>query len=87
MKNLFTLLFLMFAMSITTQAQYSEDFESGIPAGWVTTGQWVHGNAGTLSSQYWNIPAHTQFMGINSDAGGQGTHVTGDVVTADIDLS
>jgi hypothetical protein len=87
MKNLFTSFLILLFAAFTAQAQYSEDFESGIPAGWTTTGQWAHGNAAAHSSQYWTIPAHTQFIGINSDAAGNGTNVTGEVVTADIDLS
>ena len=87
MKQLITFILIFFAAIFTVQAQYSEDFESGIPAGWTVTGDWAHGNSGSLSSQYFNIPTHTNFMGINSDAAGNGAHVLGDFTTTAIDLT
>ena len=87
MKKLFTFLFVLLTTTFAVQAQWSEDFENGIPAGWETTGQWAHGDNTAHSSQYWAVPAGSLFMGINSDAAGQGTHVIGDVTTPDIDLT
>ena len=87
MKKLFTFLFALLLTTFAAQAQWSEDFENGWPAGWTYTGLWAHGDAAAHSSQYFQIPAHTQFIGINSDGAGNGTHVFGEVVTTPIDLS
>ncbi|MCH8903198.1 MAG: T9SS type A sorting domain-containing protein [Bacteroidetes bacterium] len=48
------------------------DFEAGMPAGWTQTtlatdGGWLPGDAGTLSSQYWSIPTHTNILATNDD--------------------
>ena len=87
MKKLFTFLFALLATTFVAQAQWSEDFESGWPAGWTSTGQWAVGDAAAHSSQYWTVPPHTNFAGINSDGAGAGTHVMGDFTTSDIDLT
>lgn len=55
MKNLFTLLFALVALSINAQVYFTEDFEGGdLPAGWSQTsdasdGGFLVGNAGNLS--------------------------------------
>ena len=90
MKNLYTLTLLLLMTTISLQAQWSEDFENGIPADWTADDDWVHGDAAFHNSQSvtWNIPAHTQFVGINSDAvGNGGPQVTGNLTTSAIDLS
>jgi len=48
----------------------------------------VHGNASFHTSPTWSVPAHTLFMGINSDAAGQtGPQIMGTLTTPTIDLS
>jgi len=52
---------------------YNEDFESGIPCDWTLTQNagsagWLGGDSATLSSQFWSIPAHTNFAASNDDA-------------------
>lgn len=71
------------------QAQFfTEDFESGVPAGWEADGGWQLGDADALTSQYF-IPTSnaTQFMGTNDDALGNGGDASGRITTAEIDLS
>lgn len=57
----------------STTLPYSEDFESGIPCDWSlvqNTGSagWLGGDSAALSSQFWSIPAHTNFAASNDDA-------------------
>ncbi len=87
MKKLLTFSALMMTLSIISQAQFMEDFESGIPTGWVVNGDWLHGNANTMSSNDFQIPSHTNFMAINSDGAGAGNYIHGDFTTTPIDLS
>ncbi len=92
MKNVFTLILLVFAMSISVQAQYSEDFENGT-SDWTitnadnTVGSWVLGNSSTLSSAYFGPPAHTMFVGVNDDSPGAGSNTSGTIASGDIDLT
>ena len=62
-------------LSVSTFAQFSEDFEgtsgTALPAGWTqntaaTDGGYLTGT--DLSSQYFPIPAHTRYVGTNDDA-------------------
>lgn len=66
---------------------YTQDFEAGVPLGWTATGQWEWGNAAAVSSQYFNVPDHTNFMGFNDDALGNGTIASGRITTGPIDLT
>ena len=51
----------------------SENFEGGsFPSSWTQTtlasdGGWLYGNNTSLSSQYWPVPAHTNFVATNDD--------------------
>jgi hypothetical protein len=50
----------------------SEDFEGGMPAGWATTtlatdGGWNAHDAGSITSAYFTVSDHTNFMGANDD--------------------
>jgi len=65
----------------------TQDFEGGLPGDWSADGGWQHGTAAAVSSQYFNPPAHTQFMAVNDDAAGNGVNTSGRVVTPEIDLS
>ena len=58
---------------IVSTLPYTEDFELGFPACWDTTQNagsvgWLAGDSASLSSTYWSIPAHTNFMASNDDA-------------------
>lgn len=61
-----------FAMKAQTVI-LSENFEGGsFPSAWTQTtlatdGGWLYGNNTALSSQYWTIPAHTNFVATNDD--------------------
>lgn len=81
----------MFALTLCTvalNAQYfSEDFEAGVPAGWEVTGNFSLTDAATISSQYFTVPEHTQFMGTNDDALGAGNDGSGRITTGVIDLT
>ncbi len=90
MKNLITFSILMLAVTITTQAQFSEDFENGFTNWTVTSADvnsWMHGNTSTLGSQFFNPPAHTMFMATNDDAPGAGNNTSGTLASGDIDLT
>ena len=55
-----------------SQTISSEDFENGIPSGWsqttlATDGGWIAGDAGSLSSQSFPIPAHSDMLATNDD--------------------
>lgn len=75
-----------FALSANAQI-YSEDFESGIPADWTADPIWQAGNANTLSSQYFGILPHTNFVAVNDDAIGAGGLSKGYLTSGSIDLS
>ncbi|MFT5279889.1 MAG: hypothetical protein ACI9P8_001528, partial [Bacteroidia bacterium] len=50
----------------------SADFEGGMPAGWATTtlatdGGWNAHDAGSITSAYFTVSDHTNFMGANDD--------------------
>ncbi len=79
---------LFFCCALAVNAQYyTEDFEAGLPADWTAENAWVHGDAAAHSSQYFAIPAHTMFMGVNDDAAGAGVGTSGRLITGDIDLT
>ncbi|MCO6489212.1 MAG: choice-of-anchor J domain-containing protein [Phaeodactylibacter sp.] len=89
MKRCFTLLLALF-LGYGLNAQnvlFTEDFEGGIPDGWTADTPWRSGTANSLSSQYFSIPAHSTFVGVNDDAAGQGVSSNGMLVTPPIDLS
>ena len=89
MRKLFTILTVfLFANAAIFAQVFSEDFESGtLPAGWTADEFWQIGSNTDISSQYFNPPAHTIFMGVNDDAPGNGVNTSGRVTTGDIDLS
>ena len=87
MKQILYTLFLLITVTSLATAQISEDFESGFPAEWSKADVWMHGDAGSLSSQYFNIPAHTMFMAVNDDAAGPNGSSVGRMVTPAIDLT
>lgn len=90
MKKLFTFLVVLFATTFAVQAQLPEDFEDGY-AGWTITSaaasSWVHGTNTTVSSTYFNPPAHTFFMAVNDDQPGAGVNKSGTLASGDIDLT
>ncbi|MGI8893379.1 MAG: choice-of-anchor J domain-containing protein [Bacteroidia bacterium] len=52
---------------------FFEDFENGLPCNWSTTQDtsstgWLWGDSASLSSQFWTIPGHSNFMASNDDA-------------------
>lgn len=57
---------------VVSMLPYSEDFEAGFPACWDTTQNagsngFMWGDATTMGSQFWPVPAHTNFMASNDD--------------------
>jgi len=86
MKNIFTLL-LACVFTFSMNAQFSEDFENGIPAGWTVEGNFMLGTAADAGSQYWAPGDHTNFMWTNDDALGNGVDGSGFVYTGDVDLT
>ena len=84
--NLYLTILFTLCLGMINAQVFQEDFEGGIPAGWAVDGGWVHGTSNTVSSQYFNPPAHTQFMAVNDDGAGQGVNTSGRVVTTPIDL-
>jgi Secretion system C-terminal sorting domain len=89
MKKILLFAFPMLFASLMAQAQvyYSQNFESGLPMGWTITGGWQLGDANAIASQYFFMPAHTNFMGFNDDALGQSFEDKGRVTTGPIDLT
>lgn len=89
MKKCSTLFFaLLLLQGLAAQAVLlSEDFENGIPDGWAADAYWEAGNAAALSSQFFAIPAHGNFAGVNDDAAGQGVSTNGMLATPPIDLA
>ena len=89
MKRCSTLFFALFLwMGLNAQnTLLSEDFEAGMPADWTADPVWEAGSTGALSSQYFSIPDHTNIVGVNDDAAGQGGSSNGMLVTPPIDLS
>lgn len=81
-----SLIFLMVTGMVSAQVLI-EDFEGGLPGDWTADGGWVHGTSASVSSQYFNPPAHTQFMAVNDDGAGNGVNTSGRVVTPEIDLA
>ena len=89
MKRCFTLLLALF-LGYGLNAQtvlFSEDFEAGIPDEWTADDPWQAGTSAALSSQYFQIPAHTQIAGVNDDAAAPTFSSDGMLVTPPIDLS
>ncbi len=87
MKNFLTLIFCLTIFSLQAQV-LTEDFENGIPEGWeITSTDWVLTDGTGFTSQYFAPPAHTNYMGFNDDAAGNGSANSGDVITPMIDLT
>ncbi len=78
--------FVAFASAQTTY--FSEDFEAGQPADWTVEGEWAHGTAASLGSDYFPLTGNeTSLMSFNDDGLG-GAHVgNGRLETANIDLT
>ena len=89
MKRIYSLMFALTLCTVALNAQYfTEDFEAGLPAGWEVTGNMAHhADAASFASQYFNTPAHTQFVGSNDDALGAGNDGGGTMTTGVIDLT
>ena len=89
MKRIYSLMFALALCTVALNAQYfTEDFEAGLPAGWEVTGNMaLHADAASFSSQYFNVPDHTQFVGSNDDALGAGNDGGGTMTTGVIDLT
>ena len=67
-----TALGLSLGVMAQSQTISSEDFENGIPSGWsqttlATDGGWIAGNNGSLSSQSFAIPVHSNMLATNDD--------------------
>lgn len=68
-----------------------EDFEGGMPAGWSTTtaatdGGWVGHDATSITSAYFEVSDHTNFMGANDDECNC-DHSATRLITSAVDLS
>lgn len=75
--NLFLTVFMIMTFPLVSLSQtiiLSEDFESGVfPSTWSqytlsSDGGWNYGDSATLSSQYYRIPEHGNFLSTNADA-------------------
>lgn len=79
----------LFLVSMSLSAQYyTEDFEAGIPEGWTAENAWTHGDAASLSSQYFTPANNTSsIMCTNDDGLGDGVDGSGRLITAPIDLT
>ncbi len=87
MKKFLTLIFCLAILSLQAQV-LTEDFENGIPDGWeLTTTDWVLTDGTGFTSQYFNPTPHTNYMGFNDDAAGNGSANSGDLRTPMIDLT
>jgi len=86
---LFILALFMLQATNTTAQQvlFTADFENGLPDEITADDVWSVGNAGQLSSQFFAFPAHTNFIGVNDDAAGQGVSSDGRFLTPAIDLT
>jgi len=87
MKKIFTMLLACACTIGMMNAQWTEDFEGGIPMGWEATGNWNIGTSTDASSQYFAPADHTTYMWLNDDALGNGVEANGFVYTGDIDLT
>jgi len=93
MKRILLLNFFLFAalsLGLSQTTYFSEDLESGIPAGWTVTGDWQYGPAASLASAYAPFGSGTNLTNIfafNDDALGQNHAGGGRVITAPIDLT
>jgi hypothetical protein len=85
--NLYLSFLLILCVGMVNAQVLTEDFEGGLPGDWSADGGWQHGTSASVSSQYFNPPAHTQFMAVNDDGAGSGVNTSGRVVTPEIDLS
>lgn len=75
----------MLSISGLSAQVLSEDFESGLPAGWTMDGGWAAGTADALASQYYAPTGTSNILCVNDDAADPGG--AGAVVTSSIDLS
>lgn len=79
--------FALILCGVMSHAQINEDFENGLPTGWTAEGPWAFGDAASLASQYFNMPATTSFACINDDDLGNGVSGNGRMTSAPIDLT
>lgn len=79
----------LFLVSMSLSAQiYTQDFEAGVPDGWVAENQWMHGTASSLGSAYFEPPVNTtNIMCVNDDGLGNGVDGSGRLISAPIDLT
>jgi len=86
-KKYFLILFILFGINATVFAQnyFSQNFESGT-TGWTLENQWEVGTNTTMSSQYFQYPAHTTFAGVNDDGAGSGVNTTGKLISPSFSL-
>lgn len=88
MKRIFTLLFTLAIFgSLQAQTLFETDFESGLPAEVTADEIWEVGTAASLSSAYFAIPEHGNFIAVNDDAAGNGVNLSGRVISPPLDLS
>lgn len=88
MKKILLSTLLALTCCVFAQAQfYTEDFEAGLPADWMIEGGFTITDADAIASQYFTPGAHTQFVGTNDDALGNGGDASGRVTTGEIDLT
>ncbi len=86
---LFIIASFMLQATATTAQQilFTADFENGMPDEITADEVWSVGNAAQHSSQFFEFPAHTNFIGVNDDAAGQGVSSDGRFLTPAIDLT
>lgn len=89
MKNLFTLLLAVAALSASAQATYySEDFENGLPAAWTSDAAWNIGESAALGSQYFPLTGNsTSFIAANDDKVLAAGSTIGAITSGPIDLT
>lgn len=90
MKNLFTLIFTLVAMSLMAQEVYfTESFEDGLPENWTAEGEWMYGAPAAVSSAYFGIPDPStgNIVVFNDDALGDTHAGSGVMTTSAIDLT
>jgi thiol-disulfide isomerase/thioredoxin len=90
MKKLFTLLFILCAVSFVSAQDiyYSETLDGGLPADWSIQGEWVVGTPTSVSSQFFTVPSATGNVAcFNDDGLGQAALGGGSIVTGMIDLT
>lgn len=89
MRAALLILSLVVSFSVVSAQEilFETDFENGLPTGVTADMPWSVGNASQLSSQFFAIPPHTNFIAVNDDAAGAGVSSNGRVISPEIDLS